>query len=163
MGASTKVRCLLLRYRELVPADNAAFNMFFEKIHPGRAIVASDDQRFGRGWYNVWRDKYGCRPRPRRPRRPIPRPRHHRYHCPHRPRPHRDRYNVSHGTAARARLDELLAMYFTGSVNCSGVDTGGPGVNVAPPDFQWLRDFHSAQGWPAFPPSPHSPQDHHEE
>jgi hypothetical protein len=60
LGECLPVLCLLKRYRTLVPADNAAFNTFFEKIHPGRPIVASDDKRFGRGWYNVWRDTYGA-------------------------------------------------------------------------------------------------------
>ena len=34
------------------------FNDFFEKIHPGRPFNPSDDARYGRGWYNVWRDAY---------------------------------------------------------------------------------------------------------
>merc|ERR1719277_995554 len=58
---SESVRCLLLRYRELIPSDNAAFNAFFEKIHPGRPIDGPDDDpRYGLGWYNVWRDKYSA-------------------------------------------------------------------------------------------------------
>lgn len=43
LGPSTKVHCLLLRYRSLIPVDNAAFNDFFEHILPGRPIVATDD------------------------------------------------------------------------------------------------------------------------
>ena len=58
LGECLPVLCLLKRYRTLVPADNPAFNTFFEKIHTGRPIVASDDTRYGRGWYNVWRDTY---------------------------------------------------------------------------------------------------------
>ena len=60
LGECLPVLCLLKRYRTLVPADNTAFNTFFEKIHPGRPIVPSDDARYGRGWYNVWRDTYGA-------------------------------------------------------------------------------------------------------
>ena len=58
LGPSVKVRCLLVRYRQLVPTDNQEFNLFFERIWPGRPIVFSDDTRYGRGWYNVWRDNY---------------------------------------------------------------------------------------------------------
>jgi hypothetical protein len=57
---SEKIRCLLLRYRELIPANNTAFNIFFEAIHPGRIIVASEDARYGKGWYNAWRDAYNA-------------------------------------------------------------------------------------------------------
>jgi hypothetical protein len=59
LAACVPVHCLLLQYRAIIPVDNAAFNAFFEKIHPGRPTVASDDPRYGRGWYNVWRDRYG--------------------------------------------------------------------------------------------------------
>ena len=59
LTACKEVLCLLKRYRTLIPRDNAEFNTFFEKIHPGRPIVSSDDPRYGRGWYNVWRDAYG--------------------------------------------------------------------------------------------------------
>lgn len=58
LSSSNQVRCLLVRYRSLIPTNNAAFNAFFEKIHPGRPNVVSDDARYGRGWYNVWRSKY---------------------------------------------------------------------------------------------------------
>lgn len=53
-----QVRCLLHRYRSLVPTTNAEFNDHFEKIHPGRPYDSRDDVRYGRGWYNVWRDAY---------------------------------------------------------------------------------------------------------
>ena len=123
LGPSTKVRCLLLRYRELVPADNAEFNVFFETIYPGRPNDPNDDPGYGRGWYNAWRDTY----------------------------------NETHGAAAKAQVDAVLALYFSGTVDCAGVDTGGPGVDVPKPQFQWLQDFYAAQGWPAAPPSPQSP------
>jgi hypothetical protein len=58
---SERVRCLLLRYRELIPSDNAAFNIFFEKIYPGRPRPPSDATNpAGVGWYNVWRDAYSA-------------------------------------------------------------------------------------------------------
>jgi len=56
LSASTQVRCLLLRYKELIPTDNAAFNEFFEKIHPGRP--SGGNPLYGLGWYNAWRDVY---------------------------------------------------------------------------------------------------------
>jgi hypothetical protein len=55
--ASNQIRCLLIRYRSLIPADNTAFNDFFEKIYPGRPTTPHDP-RYGRGWYNAWRDTY---------------------------------------------------------------------------------------------------------
>jgi len=58
LSPSVKVRCLLQRYKTLIPRDNAEFNVFFEKIHPGRVNDGSENPLYGRGWYNVWRDAY---------------------------------------------------------------------------------------------------------
>ena len=82
LGPSTKVRCLLLRYRELVPADNAEFNAFFERVYPGRPSDPNDNPGYGRGWYNAWRDTF----------------------------------NETHGAAAKAQVDAVLALYFSGTV-----------------------------------------------
>ena len=41
LTACKEVLCLLKRYRTLIPKDNAEFNTFFEKIHPGRPIVSA--------------------------------------------------------------------------------------------------------------------------
>jgi hypothetical protein len=60
---STKVRCLLLRYRSLIPTNNADFNAFFERIHPGRPSVTSDDPRYGRYVTTA--------PEPLRPSQPV--------------------------------------------------------------------------------------------
>lgn len=101
LGPSTKVRCLLLRYRELVPADNAEFNAFFERLYPGRPSDPNDNPGYGRGWYNAWRDTF----------------------------------NETHGAAAKAQVDAVLALYFSGTVDCANIDTGGPGVDVPKPQF----------------------------
>ena len=60
LGSCNQVLCLLKRYRTLIPTDNAAFNTFFEKIHPGRPASPNADKRYGIGWYNVWRDTYSA-------------------------------------------------------------------------------------------------------
>ncbi len=57
LAPSLGVKCLLERYRSLIPADNRAFNQFYEKLYPGRTIE-EEDARFGKGWFNVWRDAY---------------------------------------------------------------------------------------------------------
>merc|ERR1719460_2534696 len=46
LTASNQVRCLLVRYRGLIPTDNAAFNTFFEKTYPGRPTGGADP-RYG--------------------------------------------------------------------------------------------------------------------
>ena len=58
LKASDQVRCLLIRYKSLIPQNNADFNAFFEKIYPGRPLKPGHDPRYGIGWYNTWRDKY---------------------------------------------------------------------------------------------------------
>ena len=58
LAPSEKVRCLLVRYKTLVPSDNVAFNEFFEKIHPGTPQRDSDNPNHGRGWYHAWRSVY---------------------------------------------------------------------------------------------------------
>jgi outer membrane protein assembly factor BamD (BamD/ComL family) len=48
---STKVKNLLIRYRSLIPADNAAFAEQFNAVYPG--MPDSDETRYGPGWYQV--------------------------------------------------------------------------------------------------------------
>jgi hypothetical protein len=48
---STKVKNLLIRYRALIPADNAAFAEQFNAVYPG--MPDSDETRYGPGWYQV--------------------------------------------------------------------------------------------------------------
>lgn len=124
LGPSPKVRCLLLRYKVRVPADNVAFNAFFEQIYPGRPIVTSDSPLYGRGWFNAWRSAY----------------------------------NTSHGTAARARVDTILALYFGADTSsCAGVDSGGPGIDVVrPSSYRWLQDYYNLTA-PSSPPTPPAP------
>jgi hypothetical protein len=128
LAPSLKVRCLLLRYKELIPADNAAFNDFFDAVYPGRPAGGASPL-YGQGWFNAWRDTY----------------------------------TTTHGTAAKARIDDILAKHFSGTANCAGVDTGGPGVDVArPTTYEWLIDSGYANAstsaaWLPPPPSPPSP------
>ena len=126
LGPSLKVRCLLLRYRGLIPADNAAFNSFFEAVYPGRPSGGAS-ALYGLGWYNAWRDTY----------------------------------SATHGTAAKARVDQILSKHFTGaSPDCIDVNTGGAGVDVArPTTYQWLLDFSngSSTNVSAVSPPPPSP------
>ena len=76
LGASTKIRDLLIRYKQLIPADNAAFNAHFEDLYPGKPIRTiclegtkgtadyyskpdgCTDPRYALGWYNAWRNAY---------------------------------------------------------------------------------------------------------
>ena len=122
LGPSLKVRCLLLRYKNLIPADNSAFNSFFDEIYPGRPSGGASPL-YGQGWFNAWRDTY----------------------------------SATHGSAAKARIDAILAKHFTGaSPDCAGVNTGGPGVDLArPTTYQWLLDFNNGSTSPtAASPSP---------
>jgi N-terminal domain of M60-like peptidases/Peptidase M60, enhancin and enhancin-like/Concanavalin A-like lectin/glucanases superfamily len=48
---STKVKNLLIRYRSLIPADNAEFAAHFDAVYPG--MPTSSETRYGPGWYQV--------------------------------------------------------------------------------------------------------------
>ncbi len=52
---STAVRDLLVRYRSLIPADQAAFLTFFNTVYPG---MPNGDPDFGPGWYQVRKDQW---------------------------------------------------------------------------------------------------------
>lgn len=54
--SSPEIETLLRRYRELIPADNDAFDVFFETIYVDRPTDGNPD--FGHGWYNVWLPLY---------------------------------------------------------------------------------------------------------
>lgn len=54
--SSPDIETQLRRYRELIPADNAAFDAFFETIYVDRPTDGNPD--FGHGWYNVWLSRY---------------------------------------------------------------------------------------------------------
>lgn len=56
---SEQVRCLLVRYRSLVPKTNADFKTFFNKIHPGMDCSNPGNKLYGRGWYCDWTDRWG--------------------------------------------------------------------------------------------------------
>ena len=55
LGKSKKVRDLLVRYREIVPANNIEFNTHYEESWPGRPTNCPST-KYGCGWYNQWRD-----------------------------------------------------------------------------------------------------------
>ncbi len=54
LGVGPAVRDLLVRYADLAPADNAAFNAHYERVYPGRPAGGHPD--YGTRWYNRWRD-----------------------------------------------------------------------------------------------------------
>ncbi len=56
IGASLAVKELMLRYRTLIPANNAAFDAFFESVFPGKPAGFSPD--YGAGWYQVRRTQW---------------------------------------------------------------------------------------------------------
>merc|ERR1712093_357657 len=56
---SEQVRCLLVRYRSLMPKTNADFKTFFNKIYPGMDCSKPGNKLYGRGWYCDWTDRWG--------------------------------------------------------------------------------------------------------
>ena len=56
IGSSMAVKELMLRYRTLIPANNAAFDAFFESVFPGKPAGVSPD--YGTGWYQVRRTQW---------------------------------------------------------------------------------------------------------
>ena len=56
IGSSLAIKELILRYRTLIPANNAAFDVFFESVFPGMPAGYSPD--FGPGWYQVRRTQW---------------------------------------------------------------------------------------------------------
>jgi Concanavalin A-like lectin/glucanases superfamily/N-terminal domain of M60-like peptidases/Peptidase M60, enhancin and enhancin-like len=56
IGSSMAVKALMLRYRTLIPANNAAFDAFFESVFPGKPAGVSPD--YGAGWYQVRRTQW---------------------------------------------------------------------------------------------------------
>ena len=56
IGSSLAIKELMLRYRTLIPANNVAFDAFFESVFPGKPAGYSPD--FGPGWYQVRRTQW---------------------------------------------------------------------------------------------------------
>ena len=56
LGASLAVKALLVRYRTLIPANNLAFDAFFETVFPGKP--AGDSPDYAAGWYQVRRTQW---------------------------------------------------------------------------------------------------------
>jgi hypothetical protein len=56
IGSSPAIKELMLRYRTLIPANNAAFDAFFESVFPGKPAGESPD--FAAGWYQVRRTQW---------------------------------------------------------------------------------------------------------
>ena len=56
IGKSLAIKELMLRYRMLIPANNAAFDAFFESVFPGKPAGESPD--YGAGWYQVRRTQW---------------------------------------------------------------------------------------------------------
>ena len=54
---SLQVRCLLERYKTIIPADRAAFGNFYGKIHPGKKYT-NQNPLYGIGWHHVQSSKY---------------------------------------------------------------------------------------------------------
>ena len=54
LPASEDIKLLLLRYRDLIPADNAAFNQHYQDIWPSQP--EGGNPVYGYGWYNAWKD-----------------------------------------------------------------------------------------------------------
>lgn len=50
--SSSEIEDLLRRYRDLIPADNDAFNAYYLEVYPGQPKGGDPD--FGHGWFNVW-------------------------------------------------------------------------------------------------------------
>ena len=58
LAPGDKIRCLLTRYKSLIPADNAAFRAFYLLTEGKIVDPGSEDVRFGRAWFWDWRDRY---------------------------------------------------------------------------------------------------------
>lgn len=58
-GVGANCRCLLVRYKSLIPTDNAEFIVFYKHIY-GDPIVdpGNEDSRYGRAWYWAWKENY---------------------------------------------------------------------------------------------------------
>ncbi len=56
IGKSMAIKELMLRYRTLIPANNAAFDAFFESVFPGKPAGVSPD--YAAGWYQVRRTQW---------------------------------------------------------------------------------------------------------
>ena len=55
---SLQVRCLLERYKTIVPRDNAAFNTYYEKIYPSKPYKSSNNPLYGIGWFHTQSSTY---------------------------------------------------------------------------------------------------------
>ena len=57
---SQKVRCMLLRHRELIPMSNEEFVDFFRQKFTDWNLNdgAGENPRYGRGWYYTWLNRY---------------------------------------------------------------------------------------------------------
>ena len=59
LQASDKIRCLLKRYRTIVPVTNGGFNAHYEAIYPGKPYNSNNNPLYGVGWYHVQSSTYG--------------------------------------------------------------------------------------------------------
>uniref|UniRef100_A0A7S2BTC5 Peptidase M60 domain-containing protein n=1 Tax=Haptolina brevifila TaxID=156173 RepID=A0A7S2BTC5_9EUKA len=146
LGPSAQIRCLLQRYRELIPTSNDEFNAFFEKIWPGRpkaswlGVSGYEDPRYGLGWYNVWTDAAtdsDCVAFTQLFGQPES-------IC-------EGYYTESEGSAAQSQVDHLLEKYYASSLTdtCNGLITGAPedgDVPSRPTTYSWMP--------PSFPAAP---------
>jgi len=94
---SNSIRCLLLRYKTIIPADNAAFRSFMNDVFGAGADARSkgpdDDDRFGIGWFHY----------------------------------HKTRYTPAMAAAAKTRIDNLIKKYYKKiglTYPCNGTKTG---------------------------------------
>jgi hypothetical protein len=53
----TTILPLLVRYVDLIPANNAAFLEHFDRVYPG--MPSGGNPKYGHGWYNEWKDVWG--------------------------------------------------------------------------------------------------------
>jgi hypothetical protein len=57
---SLQVRCLLERYKTILPTDNEEFNAFYEKIYPSKPYKSSDNPLYGIGWFHTQSSTYSA-------------------------------------------------------------------------------------------------------
>ena len=118
LPSSEQIRCLLVRYRGLVPKTNADFKAFTAKVYPTKQC--SKDRRFhvgtrGFGWYCDNMVGYGTN---------------------------------NEGTMAVQRIDQILSKYFPDKTkaSCAGVKTGAPdeGEVPRPKTWSWMSKYQKS-------------------
>ena len=56
---SEQIRCLLERYKTIIPASNTQFKDFYKTIYPTKTYKSTDNPLYGNGWYEAQSKTYG--------------------------------------------------------------------------------------------------------